>query len=382
MKLMNKKTIVLLVLVLIVAVFVVQVILKKNKASISYKTSKVDRGEVVSIVSANGTIKPISTIEVGTQVSGTVDKIYVDFNSEVKKGEPLAELDQAPLKTVLKRAEANNKKAKADYNIADSLYKTNKELYEKRLIPKEEFDDSKAKYSSALAAYDQSKVDLEIARSNLDNTVIKSPIDGMVLSKNINLGESVNPGGRPLFEVVENLAKMKLDINVSEVHIGKIQRGQNVDFYVDAYPNKIFHGVVSQVRDNPTITNDIVTYNVVVELQNDNFLLKPGMTAEAKITVADKKNALRVPTAALRYIPPSTAFQSIKPNKKSNGSNVWVLLQNGQLSPVSIKIGVSNDMYTEVTDGDLRSGQAVVVESSSENNSVSSNSYLPQPGRF
>ncbi len=383
MNLINKNTIGAIVILLIIAVIVVPRISKNSGSAVTYRTAEVDRNDIISLISSNGTINPLTTIEVGTQVAGTIDKIHADFNSEVKKSDPLAELDPLPLKTELKRAEANNKKAQADFNIAHSLYKTNKELYEKRLIPKEEFDDSKAKYSSALAAYDQSKVALEIAESNLKNTVIRSPIDGMVLSKNINPGESVSPGGKPLFVVAEDLALVKIDTKVSEADIGIVSPGQKAYFKVDAYPNETFEGEVTQVRNDPIITNNVVTYNVVVETQNEDLKLKPGMTAEVKIIVADKKDVLRVPTAALRFIPPSSANIKDKPDEFTEASYVWVPLQNSQIGAVPVTPGVSDDTYTEIIDGDIQEGRKVIIEATTAGGkSDGSSSYLPQPRRF
>lgn len=383
MGLVNKNTIAAVVILLVIlAIFAVPRFLGSDKSGISYKTAQVDRNDVISLITATGTINPLTTIDIGTPVSGTVSSIYVDFNSEVKKGDPLAEIDPAPLKTELKRTEADNKKAQADFKIANSLYMTNKELYEKRLIPKEEFDDSQAKYSSALAANEQSEVALEIAQSNLNNTIIRSPIDGIILTRNVNAGQAVIPNNKPLFVVAENLATMKLDANVGEVHIGKVKEGQKVNFTVDAYLHQIFHGTVSQVRNDPIITNNIVTYNVVVLFENDNLLLKPGMTAEVEIIIADKKDVLRVPTAALRFIPPPSTSIKAKPDENSGDSYVWILLENGQLAAVPVKPGESDSTYTEIIDGDLKEGQEVIVESSSENKSDSSSSYLPQPGRF
>jgi HlyD family secretion protein len=383
MTLVNKKTIAGIIILLILGVLIVPRFFDNKDVRITYRTAEVDRNDVVSIITANGTVNPLTTIGIGSQVSGTVDKIYADYNAIVKKGEPLAEIDQAPLKTELKRAAADNKKAEADYNISNSLYKSNKELYEKRLIPKEEFDSSQSKYSSSLAAYEQSKVALEIAQSNLDYTVIRSPIDGVVLSRSINAGETVTPASKPLFVISDNLTEMQIDTAVSEADIGKVESGQKAYFKVDAYPNETFEGVVSQVRNEPIVNNNVVTYNVVVHTVNKDMKLKPGMTAQVKIVVADKKSVLRVPTAALRFIPPTSADTKNKPEELSDKSYVWIPLKGGQIEAMPVRPGVSDDTYTEITDGDLKENQEVIVEAvlgdKSDNNS---SSYLPQPGRF
>jgi HlyD family secretion protein len=382
MTLINKKTIAALIIILILAVIIVPKILDTNSSNITYRTAEVDRNNVVSIITANGTVNPLTTIQVGAQISGTVDKIYADYNAVVKKGDPLAEIDQAPLKTELKRVEADYKKAEADFKIANSLYKANKELYEKRLIPKEEFDSSESKYSSSLAASEQSKVALEIAKANLSNTIIRSPIDGVVLSRNINAGETVTPASKPLFVISDDLSEMRIDTAVSEADIGKVKNGQKAYFKVDAYPNETFEGLVSQVRNEPIVSNNVVTYNVVVRTRNKDMKLKPGMTAEVKIVIADKKDVLRVPTAALRFIPPSSADIKNKPDELSDKSYVWIPLSGGLIEAMPVKLGVSDDTYTEIMDGDLNEGQKVIVEAVLGGKSDKSSSYLPQQRRF
>lgn len=383
MGLLNKKTIsAAFVMLLILAIFAVLRFLGGGTSEITYKTVQVDRNDILSQITATGTINPLTTIEVGTHVSGVISNLYVDFNSEVKKEEPLAEIDPSLFETKLKLAEVDNKKAQSDYNIANSLYITDKELYKNMLIPKQEFDVAQARYSSALAAFEQSKSSLEIARLNLNNTIIRSPISGIILTRNVNVGQAIIPNSRPLFVIAESLTKMKLDTNVNEVHIGKVKEGQKAYFTVDAYPNKIFHGTVSQVIINPVITNNIVTYNVVVQIENEGLMLKPGMTAAVNIIVADEKDVLRVPTAALRFIPLPSASITAKPDDTYGDSHVWILLKDGQIAPVSVNTGISDDMYTEITGGDIKEGQEVIVESSSQNASKISNTYLPQPGRF
>jgi HlyD family secretion protein len=382
MKWINKKTAAGLIVILLLGVFLVPRFLGGNDSRITYRTAEADRDDVISLITATGTLNPLTTIGVGSQVQGTVSNINADFNSEVKKGDPLLEIDPAPLKIELKSAEASMKKAEADFGIASSLYKANKELYEKRLIPKEEFDDSQARYSGALAAFDQSKVALEIARTNLENTVVRSPMDGIVLSRSINAGETVTPGGKALFVISNDLAEMKIDTKVSEADIGKLVPGQKAYFKVDAYPGEMFEGTVSQVRNEPIITNNVVTYNVVVETGNEDRKLKPGMTAEVKIVVADKKDVLRVPTAALRFIPPSSADIKDRPDELSDNSYVWITLRNGRIGALPVKTGVSDDIYTEILDGDLKEGQKVIVEAVAGSKSNGSSSYLPQPRRF
>ncbi len=378
----NKIALALIALIAIAAVFVVPGFLDRGNEGISYKTEKVDRNNVTSYIEASGTINPLTTIEVGTQVTGTINKINVDYNSEVKKGDPLAEIDPTPLKTALKSSEANSNKAKADLNVAQSLYNTNKELYDKRLISKEEFDSSKSSYSSALAAYEQTKVELEVASTNLENATIRSPIDGIVLSRNVTSGESVLANSKPLFTISGHLQSMQIDTRVSESDIGKVAESQGALFNVDAYPGMTFHGKVDQVRNEPLNENNVVTYNVVVLTDNQELKLKPGMTAEVKIVVANKEGVLRVPTSAIRFIPPPSANIEDSPDYKENSSYVWIPAGGGLIKPLPIETGVSDSRYTEIKSGDIKEGQEVIVEAFVNSGSNINSSYLPQPRRF
>jgi len=378
----NKLAAAIIILILIAAIFVVPRFLDRGNEGISYVTEKVDRSNVTSYIEASGTINPLTTIEVGTLVSGTINTIQADYNTEVKKGDPLAEIDPTPLKTAVKSSEANYHKAQADLSIAESLYKTNKELYDKRLISKEEFDDSKSRYSSALAAYEQAKVELEVASTNLENATIRSPIDGIVLARNVTSGESVLANTKTLFTVTGHLQHMQIDSRVSESDIGKVRESQEALFNVDAYPGMTFRGKVEQVRNEPINENNVVTYNVVVLTDNKELKLKPGMTAEVKIVVADKENVLRVPTSAIRFTPPPAADIQGSPDYKENSSYVWIPTRGGLIKPLPIETGVSDNRYTEIKSGDIKEGQEVIVEAFVNSGSNINSSYLPQPRRF
>ena len=382
MNLKNTKVYIALLIIIVIAIFLVTRFFGDSTSSIVYMTAEVDRNNITSLITSSGTINPLKTIEVGSLVSGYAKNIFVDYNTEVKKGDPLLEIDPSTLGTELKRAQADKKKADADFNLTNSVYNANRELYDKRLISKEEFDDSRSKYLSALASLDQSKATIEITESNLRNTTIRSPIDGIVLSRNINTGENVVPNSKPLFLISQDLSSMRIDTNVSEADIGKIQNGQRAFFTVDAYPNQTFEGVVSQIRNEPITNNNVVTYNVVVSIGNKEDKLKPGMTAEVKITVAEEKDVKRVPTSALRFIPPSSANIESNSVETNNSPHVWVLGKNGQIKAVLVKPGVGDSRYTEIAEGDLKEGDEVIVEAIIKNNSGNNSSYLPQPRRF
>ncbi|MEM7009399.1 MAG: efflux RND transporter periplasmic adaptor subunit [Thermodesulfobacteriota bacterium] len=382
MNLKSPKTYIAIAIIVVAAIFIAPRFFGEPDTSTVYVTAKVDKGNLTSQINSSGTINPLKTIEVGSQVTGSAKNVFVDFNSVVKKGDPLLEIDPYNLQSELKRAQADQKKAQADLSLTSSVYNTNKELYEKRLISKEEFDDSRAKYLSASAALEQANASIEITESNLDSTTVRSPIDGIVLSRDINIGESVSPNGKPLFLISQNLSEMQIDTNVSEADIGKIKTDQGAYFTVDAFPNKTFEGKVSQIRNQPITNNNVVTYNVVITIDNEDNILKPGMTADVKVIVAEKKDVTRVPTSALRFIPPSNAL--IESNNVDTNTNphVWVRSNNGQIKPVVVKTGVGDGRYTEIVEGEVQNGDEVIVEAIIDKDGGNGASYLPQPKRF
>ena len=382
MNLKNSKLYIGLLVIIVVAIFLVPRFFSDGGSSVVYMTAKVDRSTITSQITSSGTINPLRTIEIGSQVAGYAKNIFVDYNAEVKKGDPLLEIDPSRLQTELKRAQADNKKAAADLNLTSSVYNTNKDLYEKRLISKEELDDSKSKYLAASAALEQSKATIEITEANLNNTTIRSPIDGIVLSRNINTGENVTPNGKPLFLISQELSNMKIDTNVSEADIGKIGRDQKAFFTVDAFPNETFEGTVSQIRNEPITNNNVVTYNVVVSINNDGNKLKPGMTADVKVIVAEKADIKRVPTSALRFIPPSSAIIDTNNVDINTSPHVWIPSNNGQIKAVQVKPGIGDGRHTEITQGDINEGDEVIVEALIKDDSGNNASYLPQPKRF
>lgn len=382
MNLKNSKLYIVLVVAIVAAIFLVPRFFNNDGSSITYMTAKVDRSNITSQIASSGTINPLKTIEIGSQVAGYAENIFVDFNSEVKKGDPLLEIDPSRLQTELKRSQADKNKAAADLSLTSSVYKTNKELFEKRLISKEELDDSKSKHLAASAAFEQAKASIEITESNLANTTIRSPIDGVVLSRNINTGENVTPNGKPLFLISEELSKMKIDTNVSEADIGKINNGQKAFFTVDAFPNETFEGTVSQIRNDPITNNNVVTYNVVVSINNEDNKLKPGMTADVKVIVAEKTDIKRVPTSALRFIPPSSAQINSNNGEIDNSPHVWIPLTKGLIKAVKVTPGIGDGRHTEILEGDIKEGDEVIVEAVISNDSGNKASYLPQPKRF
>jgi HlyD family secretion protein len=380
-----KSFVLIFLLVIVVVALLASRYFQRDTISVVYRTKKADRGNILSYVSATGTINPVTVAEVGSQIAGVIKTIYADFNSEVKQGDALAEIDPTPFSIQIKQAEINIKKAQTDVRIVEKTMRENEELYRKRLISKEELDISKNKYADAIAALDQAKIALEIARTNLDSTTIRAPIHGTIISRNVNIGQTVAPNFQapPLFLIAADLTNMKLDASVNEADIGKVQEGQKASFSVDAYPDQTFSGQVWQIRNAPIVTQNVVTYSVLLRVENQALQLKPGMTAEVKILVASRQHVLRVPRDALRFIPPPAA--RIETRELDATAVVWTLLPGDHLHAVPIKPGISDDNFTEVLDGQLTEGDAVVVEAIEKGTTGSQPlgpGVLPQPKRF
>jgi HlyD family secretion protein len=344
---------------------------KEQKAK--YKTEKVTRGNIQESVFASGTINPITSVSVGCQVSGRIKEIYADFNSEVKQGQLIAEIDPASYQAQVDQARANKLLAAANLQKAEAALLDAKrnfdratELFQRSLIAQSDRDSAETAYLSAKAAVEAAKAQLvqasaalSQAETNLLYTRIISPVNGIVISRNVNVGQTVVASFQSptLFLIAQDLTKMQIDTNVNEADIGKIKAGQSVEFTVDAYPDTTFQGKVSQVRNAPTTVSNVVTYDVVIYLDNPELKLKPGMTANATIITADKNNVLRIPNAALRFVPPEEEAKKAL----QKGYGVWVL-KNGKPERVSVKVGISDDAYTELVEGDLKENQELITE--------------------
>lgn len=341
-----------------------------------YKTAVVDRGDIVTSVTATGTVNPVTTVQVGTYVSGRIIAIDVDFNSPVRRNQRVAKIDPAPFEVKVQKAEAAlaNAKAKlakdrADLALKELTWKRYHELYERELIARADLDRARSDYEQALAqiavdeaAVRQAEADLAEARINLWYTDILAPVDGIVVSRNVNVGQTVAASFQTptLFLIADDLTKMQVDTSVSESDIGQIREGQRAVFTVDAYGSRTFEGLVTQVRNAPTTVQNVVTYDVVVAVENPDLALKPGMTATVTITTAERKGAIRVPVRALRFRP-ETARAGEAPREAQRGeSRVWVL-RNGTLSPVDVQLGLRNETHAELLHGDLQPGDEVVV---------------------
>lgn len=372
-----KKLVAGIIILSLLAVIAVALYHKQDNAA-KFRTDKVVRGDVAATVTATGTVNAVTTVLVGTQVSGTIKDIYVDFNSRVKKGQVIARIDPATLEAQVEQAKANALSAaanleKAEAALIDSkrIMNRNQELYPKNMLARSEMDTSETNYVSAKAQVSVSKAQvaqaeaaLKISEINLRYTKILSPVDGTVVSRNVDVGQTVAASFQTptLFNIAQDLTKMQIDTSVAEADIGKITVDQPVEFTVDAYPEITFKGKVSEIRNAPIIVQNVVTYNVVVKVDNRELKLKPGMTANVSIIVSEKKGVLKLPNAALRFRPSDDRGKAASRYK---GSGVWII-ENEQPNRINVTTGISNGNYTELVSGEIKEGQELIVESISK----------------
>ena len=340
-------------------------------SSVRYTTAAVTRGAVTRTVTATGTVNPVLTIIVGSYVSGTITDVECDYNTQVRKGQVCAKIDPRPYQTVvdqnkanLDQAKAQLEKDKANLAYAQLTYDRNLRLAQTNAVSKDALDNTRSALEQAKAqvgvdqaTIEQRQAQLEAAQVNLDYTKITSPVDGTVVSRNVTIGQTVAASFQTptLFLIATDLTKMQVDTNVSESDIGGIKDGDKVSFTVDAFPRRDFTGTVTQVRQSPQTVQNVVTYDVVVSVDNQDLALKPGMTASTRIITAERDNILRVPSQALRFMPaglttPGTAGQAA----------VWVL-KDDKPTRVPVTIGLDDDTHAEIVKGDLQPGERVIV---------------------
>lgn len=344
-------------------------------------------GDITQTVSANGTLNPVVLVSVGTQVSGTVKKIYVDFNDKVEKGQVLMELDPSLFAAQVAQSEANLANAKASLELAQANAGRMQELYKKEYVSKQELDTSVQALKSAEAQVALVTAQLQKDRTNLEYSIIRSPVSGVVVARLVNTGQTVAASFQTptLFSIAQDLSKMQIDTSFAEADIGSIKVNQPSIFTVDAFPNKTFKGSVNQVRLNPTTQQNVVTYDVVINVSNPEKILLPGMTAYVNIIVAQKKNILTVPNAALRFKPPeetsspvenASAAKRIKKQDKDNATSGKVyVINNGLLKPVIVTLGITDNKTTEILSGDIKAGDTVVTGISQDKSSGGGSSF-------
>ena len=416
---MNRKRILLLIVVLLVLAGTGYGFRLWNKGAKEspYISVAVEKGNVTQVVTATGTLSAVITVQVGSQVSGAIDKLFADFNSKVKKDQVVAQINQDKFKATVDQgranllaAQANVAKAKASLEDAQRTLERNKELRKRDLIAQSDFDTSQANYDAAMAQYEVNKAQVNQAEAalnqskvDLDNTVIRSPVDGIVVSRNVDVGQTVAASLQApvLFLIANDLSKMQVDTNVSEGDVGNVWVDQDVTFTVDAYPTRRFRGKVLQVRNAAIMVQNVVTYDAVIGVDNAELLLKPGMTANAEFLVSRKEDVLKVPNAALRFRPPSerqpaqqaaaagqAAGASSGPGggggagrrggppdagqgsrSREGGGNrqgtVYVLREE-KTTPVRVRLGISDGTYAEVVGGDLQVNDQVILSMASQ----------------
>lgn len=350
---------------------------KGNNHAVKYKTVKIERGSIESQISATGTLNAVVTVQIGSQISGTIKELYADFNSIVKQGQIIALLDQKTFiaqkeqsMANLMNATANVEKVKADLMEKKQRFNRITTLSKEGLVSLGEKDTAEASYlsnvavlKSAEAQVAQFKAALKLAEVNLEYTIIKSPVDGVVISRNVDVGQTVAASFQTptLFTIARDLSKMRVNTNIDEADIGVIRLGQDAEFTVDAYPEQTFKGVVSQIRNSPQVVQNVVTYDVIIDVANSNMQLKPGMTANVSIVTSRKDNVLKAPNIVLRFKPAEDISQGIV--KQEKGVRVWLKSKDAgnEIIPVFIKTGISDGNFTEILEGDIKEGDEVIV---------------------
>ena len=331
---------------------------------VTYSTEQVQKGDIFTSITATGTIEPVTEVEVGTQVSGIIDKIYVDFNSEVKKGQLIAELDKTNLKSRLASANAQLSSAKNEMEYQRNNFNRMKELHDKQYISDDEFESARLSYDKARVSYDAQKLSVQEAQTNLSYAYIYSPIDGVILSREVEEGQTVAASMTTptLFTIAQDLTDMRVIADVDEADIGGVKVGQRVSFAVDAFPNDKFEGRVTQVRQQATTSSNVVTYQVVISAPNPDLKLMPGLTANVEIFTLELHDVLCVSAKALRYFPRETALMKGDVIELAEGRAPKLWYRDGQtIKAYPVQLGASNGILTQITSG-VSEGQEVINE--------------------
>lgn len=322
----------------------------------AFDTVSIEKGSITKRVTATGTIEPINQVEVGTQVSGIVDKLYADYNSEVKKGQLLAEMDRTNLIADLNSVTAMLNQAEVEYNYQLKNYERSKRLHEKGLISDTDYESAEYQYSTSKLQLERQRSEISKARRNLEYATITSPIDGVVLSREVEEGQTVAAGlNTPtLFKLAADLTQMQVVASVDEADIGVVSEGQRVTFTVDAFPDDVFDGSVSQVRLNPQTESNVTTYQIIVDAPNEDLKLKPGLTANITIYTTELDDVFTVPMKALRFAPNESP-------DANDGNTLW-LLKDGVPTSVKVTVGINDGINTVVEGDGIREGDVVITE--------------------
>jgi len=360
---MNKKKALVIAAVAAIAALAVWLLSGgKKEEKITFDTAAVAPANIMNSITATGTIEPVTSVTVGTQVSGIVSKLFVDYNSVVKKGQVIAELDKTNLMSQLNTAKTQLATAQSQLNYQTANYKRYKTLFEKGLVAADDFDNAKLSYTQAKEQVASAKEEVQRAQTNLGYATITSPIDGVVLSKSVEEGQTVAASfSTPeLFTIAQDLTNMQVVADVDEADIGDVKEGERVSFTVDAYPDDTFEGEVKQVRQEATTTNNVVTYEVVISAPNADLKLKPGLTANVTIYTAERKGVLSVPSKALRFTPQKETVGKMKIVDVANAKNkVWTIEGNSIVAH-KVNIGMTDGTNTQIVGG-IAEGTKVIT---------------------
>jgi HlyD family secretion protein len=405
---------------------------RPKEAPAEYRANRVERGSISATITATGTLKPVTMVQVGSQVSGTIQSLHADFNSTVKRGQVIAQLDPSIFRTQLAQNEANLTRAEVNEKDAERTFKRTQELLSRNLVSQAEVDAAEAAYDRSRAEVKQARATIEQSRVNLAHTTISSPIDGVVVSRNVDVGQTVaaSLSAPVLFEIANDLTAMQVEASVDEADIGRVAEGQRVSFTVDAYPEDTFTGTVAQLRLQPITVQNVVTYTTVIAVSNPELKLRPGLTANVSIEVARRDDVLKLPAAALSFRPasaapsggrsrpgnggeaasPGAARAAGRPGgggqpgggggnvgsgqpggggqsggapgragRGAQGPTVWVLEAGGKLRPVVVTPGITDGYFTEVVAGELKEGDEVVVGLASQRAQAGGNGGTRNP---
>lgn len=368
---------------------------------IQFRFEKITRGDIAVVVTATGTLSAVTTVQVGSQVSGTLQKLNVDFNDKVKKGQIVAQIDPTFLEASVRDAEASLQRANAQLNKSKRAYERMKTLMEKNLASQSDYESAITDYESSEASFKQTEAQLERAKINLRYATIKSPIDGVVISRAVDVGQTVaaSLSAPTLFTIANDLTKMQVQTSVDEADIGKVEHGQEVTFTVDAHPDQTFRGTVRQVRLSPKVEQNVVNYTVIIDVPNPELKLMPGMTATVTIQITKRESVLLIPTIALRFNPPENYIEQQKDSTQERGGDssrserrrqfgdrmqreggggtdaqamqrrmqsrgltrAWIMNERKKLEPVMVRTGISDGTFTEIIRSRLEENQDIVV---------------------
>ena len=378
-----KKIGIAIVVIAVLAVAAFLILRKSEKPQMKYKTAEIHRGSIVNTVTATSTIEPIVQVEVGTQVSGIINHIYVDYNSVVKKGEVIAELDKTTLEADLASSSATLQSNKTEYEYQEKNFLRIKGLHEKKMVSDTDYETAEYQYNKAKSSYEKSQSDITKARQNLEYATIYSPIDGVVIDRAVEEGQTVAASFNTptLFTIANDLRQMRVIADVDEADIGGVVEGQQATFTVDAFPEDVFKGSVTQVRLQPTTESNVVTYEVVVDAPNPDLKLKPGLTANLTIYTMQKDSVLLVPLKALRF-QPENAPEPVADSANPRARVLWTQSPQG-LQPVNVTTGDNDGIFAEIT-GDIKEGDKVVTGvdigvASISDGQGEANPFMPSP---